>query len=113
MNKFAMQELNQIQNALPEELLPALARVQNYIANLEACSIQDMQRNERNIDHCAKLDRTIAALEELLGDALLYEREAFDGTAEDLDVNGADLVDWFTQWREKVKDARMKLGLFF
>ncbi len=48
-------------------------------------------------------DDSLAAL---IGDALLYEAGQFDGPEdEDLEVSGADLVDWFTDWRERAKRA--------
>lgn len=46
------------------------------------------------------LERMTALLTELLA----YEAERFEGSAEDLNVSGADLVDWFTEWRERAKE---------
>lgn len=44
--------------------------------------------------------------QELLQAAVEYEAEAFDADeGEDASVNGGDLVEWFAQWRENVKDA--------
>lgn len=42
------------------------------------------------------------AFKQLLQEALAYEAKAFE---EDDDVNGADLVDFFTEWRAKAKSA--------
>jgi hypothetical protein len=36
----------------------------------------------------------------LVGEALAYEAEAFDG---DEDVNGGNLVEWFADWRKRMK----------
>ena len=41
----------------------------------------------------------------LIDQALGYEGAAFDA---DADINGADLVEWFSEWRERMKAA---LGL--
>lgn len=40
--------------------------------------------------------------ETLLVEALRYEAEAFD---DDTEVNGGDLVEWFAEWRQRVKAA--------
>lgn len=43
-----------------------------------------------------------ASLEELLREALRYKADAFTFG---LEVNGADLVDWFAEWRGRVYDT--------
>ena len=43
------------------------------------------------------------ALRSLLAEATRAWADEFDGTAAELDVSGADLVDWFADWRERAK----------
>jgi hypothetical protein len=46
----------------------------------------------------------LAALESLVREMLAYEAEEFDGPPDmPLDVSGADLVDAFADWRERLK----------
>lgn len=45
----------------------------------------------------------------LLDEALSYERAAW-GTDEE--INGGDLVDWFGEWRERVKAELVALGVY-
>lgn len=40
----------------------------------------------------------------LFTELIAYEAEKFDGTAQELNVSGADLVDWFSGWRERAKE---------
>lgn len=45
-------------------------------------------------------------LGDLMREALEYQAECFDGPDdEDLSVSGADLVDWFAAWRERLKEV--------
>jgi alkanesulfonate monooxygenase SsuD/methylene tetrahydromethanopterin reductase-like flavin-dependent oxidoreductase (luciferase family) len=56
-------------------------------------------------DEADRVDRMADALDEmreLLADALDYECEAFDTDSE---VNGADLVEWFAEWRLRVREV--------
>lgn len=47
----------------------------------------------------------MTSLRSVLTDALAYEAAQFDATDTDLDVSGADLVDWFSQWRQTAREA--------
>jgi hypothetical protein len=47
-----------------------------------------------------RLGRLANRLDELAREALAYEREAFE---DDTDVNGADLVEFFGEWRQRVQ----------
>ena len=40
------------------------------------------------------------SLESILYEAVNFEAEAFD---DDQDINGADLVEWFAQWRRRAR----------
>ena len=54
--------------------------------------------------HAVEPDRL--TLDGIIRDALAYEAEEFDGPADlDLSVSGADLVDWFTDWRQRARKA--------
>ena len=51
-------------------------------------------------------------IESVVLNALAYEAGQFDGLADqDLSVSGADLVDWFSQWRLEARTALSEIGV--
>lgn len=52
----------------------------------------------------AQLIKERTQLRRLLLEATGHQYEAFDGER-DLSVSGADMVDWFSEWRERAKAA--------
>lgn len=51
-------------------------------------------------------------IESVVRNALAYEGASFDGPEEDdLSVSGADLVDWFSQWRLEARAALEAAGV--
>lgn len=53
-----------------------------------------------------------AAMVAVLQDALLAWREQFDGPQDDdLHLSGADLIEWFTSWRLRAREALKAAGV--
>lgn len=50
-----------------------------------------------------EIAKRLAAIGDLLDEAMRYEAELFD---QDLPVDGADLVEWFAEWRKRVEAQR-------
>lgn len=51
-------------------------------------------------------------LASVVKNALAYEASQFDGPSDqDLSVSGADLVDWFTAWRQEARAALTEIGI--
>jgi hypothetical protein len=51
------------------------------------------------------------ALVAIVQEALTAWAEQFDGTAAELHVSGADLVDWFASWRTRARAALVAAGV--
>ena len=47
--------------------------------------------------------RPAQKIQTLLQEAVDYCRDQFDGDSDDLSVSGSDLVDWFTNWRDRAR----------
>ncbi|MBB3175542.1 hypothetical protein FHR90_003398 [Endobacter medicaginis] len=66
--------------------------------------IQGLPEDREAVATNARLIAASKPMAEMLMEALRYEADQFDGHWDlPLDVSGADLVDWFTDWRERVK----------
>lgn len=59
---------------------------------------------KRIVEAARKRNKRISktSLELLLREAINYEYKAFE---EDTEVDGCDLVEWFDEWRTRVKEA--------
>lgn len=77
-------------------------REQTAVAKLHP--IQGLPQDRDMVEMNAHLIAASKPMAEMLLEALRYEADQFDGDPDlPLDVSGADLVDWFTDWRERVK----------
>lgn len=73
-----------------------------FVSNRSPDARELSPKDRTAADFIVRAAATLPALESLIRDALAYEAEAFE---QDTDVNGADLVQWFADWRRRAKAA--------
>lgn len=94
----------------------SVAHAHGFGANLASITEQDARAgipawgkkfpgndDDHDISECTLDDPAFGALHAAIVGALAFKADAFDS---DEQVNGGDLVEWFSQWRETAKAAR-------
>lgn len=64
--------------------------------------VADGKMSQKAADHELAAMSAIVTTLKLVGEALEWERDAFD---QDLPVEGAEVVEWFAGWRARMFDA--------